>query len=118
MQTSCACAKRVCTTHAATSNSLQQQQEQKAIVQFGNNAFEGLLTAAAPIYATVLVLNTLTLILDTTKDGYATVWLLKSTIKEEEEEEEEEEAFYKLLPANKAEHLCQSWQSCSNLHEI
>ena len=25
-------------------------------------------------------------------------------------EEEEEEEFYKLLPANKADHLCQSWQ--------
>ena len=33
-------------------------------------------------------------------------------------EEEEEEEFYKLLPANKADHLCQLWQSCSDLHEI
>ena len=30
---------------------------------------------------------------------------------------EEEEEFYKLLPANKADHLCQLWQSCSDLHE-
>ena len=30
----------------------------------------------------------------------------------QEEEEEEEEGFYKLLPANKADHLCQLWQSC------
>ena len=30
----------------------------------------------------------------------------------------EEEEFYKLLPANKADHLCQSWQSCSDLHKI
>ena len=33
-------------------------------------------------------------------------------------EEEEEEEFYKLLPANKADHLCQLWQSCSDLHKI
>ena len=33
-------------------------------------------------------------------------------------EEEEEEEFYKLLPANKADHFCQSWQSCSDLHKI
>ena len=33
-------------------------------------------------------------------------------------DEDEEKEFYKLLPANKAGHLCQSWQSCSNLHEI
>ena len=26
------------------------------------------------------------------------------------EEEEEEEGFYKLRPANKTDHLCQSWQ--------
>ena len=32
--------------------------------------------------------------------------------------EEEEEEFYKLLPANKADHLCQLWQSCSDLHKI
>ena len=32
--------------------------------------------------------------------------------------EEEEEKFYKLLPANKADHLCQLWQSCSDLHKI
>ena len=31
---------------------------------------------------------------------------------------EEEEEFYKLLPANKADHLCQLWQSCSDLHKI
>ena len=30
----------------------------------------------------------------------------------------EEEEVYKLLPANKANHLCQLWQSCSDLHEI
>ena len=30
----------------------------------------------------------------------------------------EEEEFYKLLPANKADHLCQLWQSCSDLHNI
>jgi len=35
-------------THTATSDSLQEQLEQKAIM-LGNNAFEGLLTAAAPI---------------------------------------------------------------------
>ena len=29
-----------------------------------------------------------------------------------------EEEFYKLLPANKADHLCQLWQSCSDLHKI
>jgi len=34
------------------------------------------------------------------------------------EEEEEEEGFYKFLPANTADCLCQSWQSCSNHHEI
>ena len=28
------------------------------------------------------------------------------------EGEEEEEGFDKLLPANKADHLCQLWQSC------
>ena len=28
------------------------------------------------------------------------------------------EEFYKLLPANKADHLCQLWQSCSDLHKI
>ena len=32
--------------------------------------------------------------------------------------DEEEEEFYKLLPANKADHLCQLWQSCSDLHKI
>ncbi len=32
--------------------------------------------------------------------------------------EEEEEGFYKFLPANTADRLCQSWQSCSNHHEI
>ena len=32
--------------------------------------------------------------------------------------EGEEEEFYKLLPANKADHLCQLWQSCSDLHKI
>ena len=26
--------------------------------------------------------------------------------------------FYKLLPANKTDHLCQLWQSCSDLHEM
>jgi len=26
------------------------------------------------------------------------------------EEEEEEKGFYKILPANLADHLCQSWQ--------
>ena len=26
--------------------------------------------------------------------------------------EEEEEGFYKFLPANTADRLCQSWQSC------
>ena len=31
---------------------------------------------------------------------------------------EEEEEFYKLLPANKADRLCQPWQSCSDLHKI
>ena len=30
----------------------------------------------------------------------------------------EEEEFYKLLPANKADHLCQLWQSCSDLYKI
>ena len=30
----------------------------------------------------------------------------------ETQKEEEEEEFYKLLPANKADHLCQLWQSC------
>ena len=40
----------------------------------------------------------------------------EATRKDEEEEEEEE--FYKLLPANKADHLCQLWQSCSDLHKI
>ncbi len=34
------------------------------------------------------------------------------------EEEEEEEGFYKFLPANTADRLCQLWQSCSNHHEI
>ena len=29
--------------------------------------------------------------------------------------EEEDEEFYKLRPANKADHLCQLWQSSSNL---
>ena len=33
-------------------------------------------------------------------------------------EEEEEEGFYKILPANTADHMCQSWQSCSNHHEV
>ena len=33
-------------------------------------------------------------------------------------EEEEEKGFYKFLPANTADRLCQSWQSCSNHHEI
>jgi len=33
-------------------------------------------------------------------------------------QEEEEEGFYKFLPANTADRLCQSWQSCSNHHEI
>ena len=28
--------------------------------------------------------------------------------------QEEEEGFYKFLPANTADRLCQSWQSCSN----
>ncbi len=32
--------------------------------------------------------------------------------------EEEEEGFYKFLPANTADRLCQSWQSCSNHHKI
>jgi len=32
--------------------------------------------------------------------------------------EEEEEGFYKFLPANTADRLCQLWQSCSNHHEI
>ena len=31
---------------------------------------------------------------------------------------EEEEGFYKFLPANSADRLCQSWQSCSNHHKI
>ncbi len=31
---------------------------------------------------------------------------------------EEEEGFYKFLPANTADRLCQSWQSCSNHHKI
>ena len=31
--------------------------------------------------------------------------------------EEEEEGFDKFLPANTADRLCQSWQSCSNYHE-
>jgi len=31
---------------------------------------------------------------------------------------EEEEGFYKFLPANTADRLCQLWQSCSNHHEI
>ena len=35
-----------------------------------------------------------------------------------QEEEEEIEGFYKLLPANKADYLCQLWQSCSDLHAI
>ena len=39
-------------------------------------------------------------------------------LSEEASEEEEEEEFYKLLPANKADHLCQLWQSCSDLHKI
>ena len=30
---------------------------------------------------------------------------------------EEEEGFYKFLPANTANCLCQSWQSCSNHHD-
>ena len=33
-------------------------------------------------------------------------------------EEEEEEEDHKLLPADKADHLCQLWQSCSDLHKI
>ena len=33
-------------------------------------------------------------------------------------QEEEEEEFYKFLPANTANRLCQSWQSCSNHHVI
>ena len=33
-------------------------------------------------------------------------------------QKEEDEEFYKLLPANKADHLCQLWQSCSDLHKI
>ena len=43
----------------------------------------------------------------------------KSTLDVSEELllEEEEEGFYKILPANTADHLCQSWQSCSNHHE-
>ncbi len=32
--------------------------------------------------------------------------------------QEEEEEFYKFLPANTADRLCQSWQSCSNHHKI
>ena len=32
--------------------------------------------------------------------------------------QKEQEAFYKLLPANKADHLCQLWQSFSDLHKI
>ena len=32
--------------------------------------------------------------------------------------EEKEEEFCKLLPANKANHLCQLWQSCSDLHKV
>ena len=31
---------------------------------------------------------------------------------------DEEEEHYKLLPASKADHLCQFWQSCSDLHLI
>ena len=31
---------------------------------------------------------------------------------------EEEHGFYKILPANTADHLYQLWQSCSNHHEI
>ena len=32
--------------------------------------------------------------------------------------EEEEEELYKFLPANTADRLCQSWQSCFNHHVI
>ena len=31
---------------------------------------------------------------------------------------EEKEGFYNFLPADTADRLCQSWQSCSNHHEI
>ncbi len=102
----CFDADRDCTTHAATSNSLHEQQE-----QFENNVFEGLLTAAEPQSLTVLVVDTKRLFLDTTKDGYAPVWLLNMT------SETEEEGLDKLLPANKANHLCQR-QSSSNFHGI
>ena len=34
------------------------------------------------------------------------------------DEEEEEEGSYKILPANTASNLSQSWQSSSNHHEI
>ena len=27
-----------------------------------------------------------------------------------------EQGFCKLLPANKADHMCQSWQTCATLH--
>ena len=59
-----------------------------------------------------MVVNTKKLFLDTTNDGYAPVWLLSVTI------ETEVEGLHKLLPANKADLLCQACQSRSNLHEL
>ena len=44
--------------------------------------------------------------------------LIPSGYRTYNKEEEEEEEFYKLLPANQADHLCQLWQSCSDLHKI
>ena len=75
-------AKRDCKTHAATSDILQEQQHWGTFVRFENNAFEGLLRAAAPIYMqyAIWVLNSTILFLDTTQDGYASVWLLSISI--------------------------------------
>ena len=42
--------------------------------------------------------------------SHITVYQIQSVLCIHPEEEEEE--FYKLRPANKTDHLCQSWQHC------
>jgi len=61
---------------------------------------------------------------DTVNFGHLDVprtWIKRTRSRDGEAESNacgQEEGFYKFLPANTADRLCQSWQSCSNHHEI
>ena len=44
--------------------------------------------------------------------------LRRSTVSNRTSRDPPETGFYKILPANTADHLCQSWQLCSNHHEV